>query len=204
MRIASRRAIGCLIGLAGALIVSTLPSTEASASVVQKSTAVTTTSTTKVPVSAARCARLKVQYPSHVHDSSLCQATHIETRTLTLPTSQKAPQACGPGYIMVGYTDEYIEFPGVYATQMNSTFKYSCGVPVDVHMDACYVVYATAGHSISDFKCWGYGTDLPSRAAFEQWTVNMPLGAGSYTAWQRRECYKVNNDSSTSCHWYWG
>jgi hypothetical protein len=180
----------------------------ASASTVQRNTPhITTTITvTTLALPAARCAQLKAAYPSRAHNPRLCQATHIEKRTLSKSADDAAPQpgaasqSCWSG--TASFDDNYVEFPGEYSMELNSTFTYSCSVPTSARIRYCNENYAVLGHSISNLGCWTYATSLPSQAAYSQWLVIMPLWAGNYTAWQRRECYA--GVPTGSCSWYWG
>jgi hypothetical protein len=173
----------------------------------------TATTVTTLTIPAARCAQLKAQYPSQAGNPRLCQATHIEKRTLTGSASQAAPltgsasqaapQACWSG--TAWFQDQYVEFPGLYGMQLNSTFTYNCSVPTGVRITGCNINWWVIGQSISNIACWGYATNLPSRAAYEQWLVTLysgPVEVGGYTAWQRRECYR--GVPTGSCAWHWG
>jgi hypothetical protein len=209
-------AVKSLAGLAAGLALAFLVPTATSASAVQPGAPDTTTATTvtTLTIPAARCAQLKAQYPSQAGNPRLCQATHIEKRTLTGSASQAAPltgsasqaapQACWSG--TASFQDQYVEFPGTYSLQLNSTFTYNCSVPTGgVHITACNLNWSIIGFSISNIACWGYATNLPSRAAYETWLVNLydgPVNVGSYTAWQRRECY--TGVPTGSCTWSWG
>jgi hypothetical protein len=186
--------------LAGAAVIAPASASASTGTSAALSTMATRTTTVALP--AARCAQLKAAYPGQAQNPALCLATHVEkvTTAASAGTPQAAPQACWSG--TAWFDDYYTEFPGLYQNRMYSTFTYSCSVPTAVRTSICYNVYVVAGHTISNLACWGYATSLPSRAAYEQWTVTMPLGAGSYLAWQRRECYR--GVPTGSCSWNWG
>jgi hypothetical protein len=196
------------LGVAAAAA-SIAPSVASAAASVPASTTVqaptTTTTTTTYAVPAATCARLKAQFQDLASDPRMCTATHTEKRMLA-PTAAGAKTAAAvrPASCFYGtawFDDEYVEFPGLFSTQMKSTFTYRGCVNPTVVINWCYANYTRFGYSISNLSCGNYTTGIPSRAALQTGWANEPAGLGGFRFWQRRECY---TGGPSTCNWNWG
>jgi hypothetical protein len=196
------------LGVAAAAA-SIAPSAASAAASVPASTTVqapaTTTTTTTYAVPAATCARIRAQFPDKAADPRICTGTHIEKRTLA-PSSAgaKTATAVQPASCFYGtawFDDEYVEFPGLFSTQMKSTFTYRGCVNPTVVINWCYVNYSRFGYSVSNLSCGNYTTGIPSRAALQTGWANEPAGWGGFRFWQRRECY---TGGPGTCNWNWG
>jgi hypothetical protein len=182
------------------------PSAASAASATSREpTTTTTTTTTSYAVPAATCARIKAQFPDRAADPRICTGTHIEKRTLKpSAASAKASAAVTPASCFWGtawFDDEYVEFPGLFSTQMKSTFTYQGCVNPTVVINWCYVNYTRFGYGVSNLSCSNYTTGIPSRAALQVGWANEPAGLGGFRFWQRRECYK---GGPSTCNWNWG
>lgn len=192
------------LGVAAAAA-SIAPSAASAASVTRQEATTTTTTTTSYTVPAATCARIKAQFPDQAADPRICTGTHIEKRTLKPSAAgAKASAAVTPASCFWGtawFDDEYVEFPGLFSTQMKSTFTYRGCVNPTVVINWCYVNYSRFGYSVSNLSCSNYTTSIPSRAALQVGWANEPAGLGGFRFWQRRECYK---GGPSTCNWNWG